>query len=198
MRYDSELITRKLASFLPWRRSLIPEYREISIKRKAVKPGCHLSGSCALFALQPPDDGADQDMGELHSREFLGHGWIDRLTGFHLVFPPSLLLKHELYGVLMHPGCKPRTAVFPQHRSGQSGIEHADPTEVGVASRTTRSSGGSRPGVLLQEREVMSRQVGRRRSDDTSLLSWLGEGLPISSGRPRRRRTFYHEEDAHD
>src|SRR5689334_2295664 len=51
-----------LASSLPWRRGLIPACREIAIKRKAVKPGCHLSGCIALFALQPPDDGADQDM----------------------------------------------------------------------------------------------------------------------------------------
>jgi len=58
----------------------------------------------------------------VHCREFLGHGWIDRLTKFHLVFPPSLLLKHELDGVLTHPGCKPRTAVFPQHRSVQLGM----------------------------------------------------------------------------
>jgi hypothetical protein len=65
----------------------------ISIKRKAVKPGGHLPGSIALFALQPPDDGADQDMGELHDRQFLGHGWIDLLPGFHLVFPQSLALK---------------------------------------------------------------------------------------------------------
>src|SRR5206468_3738170 len=33
--------------------------------------------------------------------------------------------------------------------TGLPGIEHADPTAVGVASRATRSAGGSRPGLLL-------------------------------------------------
>lgn len=82
-----------------------------------MKPRCHVSGRIALVALQPPDDGADQDMGELHCGEFLGHGWIDRLTGLYLVFPPSLAFKHELHGVLTHSSGKPRTAVLPQHRS---------------------------------------------------------------------------------
>src|SRR5260221_4606572 len=99
-----------MRNFSP-RRSLIPACREIAIKRKAAKPGCHLSGSIALFALQPPDDGADQDMGELHDRQFLGHGWIDLLPGSHRLFPPSLVLKYELDDVLTHPGCKPRTPV---------------------------------------------------------------------------------------
>ena len=62
-----------LASFLSWCRNLIPEYVEIAIKRKAMKPFCHLSGSIARFALQPPDDSADQDMGELHGRQLRGH-----------------------------------------------------------------------------------------------------------------------------
>src|SRR5258708_39939753 len=111
-----------LASFLPWRRSLIPACREIAIKRKAPEPGCHLSGSMALFTLQPPDDGADQDMGELHGGQSFWHGWIDLLPGSRLGFPQPLALKYKLDEVLTHPGCKPRTAVFPQHCSVEPGM----------------------------------------------------------------------------
>src|SRR5450631_139330 len=102
-------------SVLPWRRNLIPACREIAIKRKAPKPGGYLSGGVAPFALQPPDDRADQDMGELHDRQGLWHGLIDLLFGACRCFPLLLILKDEFDDVLAHAGCKPRTPVFPQH-----------------------------------------------------------------------------------
>ena len=52
----------------------------------------------------------------------LWHGWIDLLAGFHRLFPPSLVLKYELDDVLTHPGGKPRTPVFSQHRSVQPSV----------------------------------------------------------------------------